>query len=105
MVLAMDTPAGSHRINLHLVSDATGETLNAIARATTVQFEHADIIYHRWSLIRTRFQLHRVIEGIEHEPGPVLSTLVDRALRGQLIARRVRGTVYRPSLPYLGEVQ
>src|SRR5580698_763705 len=72
------------RINLHLVSDATGETLNAIARATTVQFEHADIIYHRWSLIRTRFQLHRVIEGIEHEPGPVLSTLVDRALRAEL---------------------
>ena len=74
----------SQRINLHLVSDATGETLNAIARATTVQFEHADIIYHRWSLIRTRFQLHRVLEGVEHEPGPVLSTLVDRALRDQL---------------------
>src|SRR6201986_2587809 len=72
------------RINLHLVSDATGETLNAIARATTVQFEQADIIHHRWSLIRTRFQLHRVIDGIEHEPGPVLSTLVDRALRGEL---------------------
>ena len=73
-----------HRINLHLVSDATGETLNAIARATTVQFEHAEIIYHRWSLIRTRFQLHRVLEGVEHEPGPVLSTLVDRALRDEL---------------------
>ena len=56
------------RINLHLVSDATGETLNAIARATTVQFEQAEINYHRWSLIRTRFQLHRVLEGIEHEP-------------------------------------
>lgn len=74
----------NQRINLHLVSDATGETLNAIARATTVQFEHADIIHHRWSLIRTRFQLHRVLEGIEHEPGPVLSTLVDRALRSEL---------------------
>src|SRR5579872_264251 len=73
-----------HRINLHLVSDATGETLNAIARATTVQFEHADIIYHRWSLIRTRFQLHRLLEGIEQEPGPVLSTLVDKAMRGEL---------------------
>jgi regulator of PEP synthase PpsR (kinase-PPPase family) len=72
------------RINLHLVSDATGETLNAIARATTVQFEHAQITHHRWSLIRTRFQLHRVLEGIEHEPGPVLSTLVDRALRTEL---------------------
>jgi regulator of PEP synthase PpsR (kinase-PPPase family) len=74
----------THRINLHLVSDATGETLNAIARATTVQFEHADIVYHRWSLIRTRFQLHRVLQGIEHESGPVLSTLVDRSLRGEL---------------------
>jgi len=72
------------RINLHLVSDATGETLNAIARATTVQFEHVQIQHHRWSLIRTRFQLHRVLEGIEAEPGPVLSTLVDRALRADL---------------------
>ena len=71
----------SPRINLHLVSDATGETLNSIARATVSQFEHLNLIYHRWSLIRTRFQLHRVLEGIETEPGPVLSTVVDRALR------------------------
>src|SRR5262249_59093525 len=77
---AILTAMPDRRVNLHLVSDATGETLNAIVRATTVQFEHAEIFYHRWSLIRTRFQLHRVIEGIEHEPGPVLSTLVDRAL-------------------------
>jgi regulator of PEP synthase PpsR (kinase-PPPase family) len=41
------------------------------------------ILNHR-CLIRTRFQLPRVIEGIEHEPGPVLSTLVDRALRAEL---------------------
>src|SRR4051795_7028700 len=74
----------SNRIDLHLISDATGETLNAIVRATTAQFDQADITYHRWSLIRTRFQLHRVIEGIEAEPGPVLSTLVDRALRSEL---------------------
>ena len=73
-----------HRINLHLVSDATGETLNSIARATVAQFEHADILHHRWSLVRTRFQLHRVLEGIEAEPGPVLSTLVERGLRAEL---------------------
>lgn len=72
------------RLNLHLVSDATGETLNAIARATTAQFEHVSIVHHRWSLIRTRFQLHRVLEGIESEPGPVLSTLLDKALRLEL---------------------
>src|ERR1700722_14411133 len=72
------------RINLHLVSEATGETVNTLARATTAQFQTAHIIMHRWSLIRTSFQLHRVLEGIEHEPGPVLSTLIDHALRGEL---------------------
>ena len=73
-----------HRINLHLVSDATGETLNNLARATIVQFKHAEVVHHRWNMIRTRFQLHRVIEGIEAEPGPVLSTIVDQGLRAEL---------------------
>ena len=71
-------------MNLHLVSDATGETLNSIARATVSQFEQPEVVYHRWSLIRTRFQLHRVLEGIEAEPGPVLSTVIDKALRNDL---------------------
>ena len=74
----------SDRMNLHLLSDATGETLNSIARATVAQFEHANLLYHRWSLVRTRFQLHRVLEGIEAEPGPVLSTLVEKSLRAEL---------------------
>jgi len=71
-------------MNLHLVSDATGETLNSIARATVSQFECPSVTYHRWSLIRTRFQLHRVLEGIEAEPGPVMSTVIDKALRHDL---------------------
>ena len=101
------------RINLHLVSEATGETLNTLARATTAQFENAHIILHRWSLIRTSFQLHRVLEGIEHEPGPVLSTLVDPALRGdlELTCRRLNLPVVNVLDPvmnmlqeYIGEV-
>jgi [pyruvate, water dikinase]-phosphate phosphotransferase / [pyruvate, water dikinase] kinase len=71
-------------INLHLVSDSTGETLNSIARATIARFEDAHVLAHRWSLIRSRLQLDRVLEGIEHEPGPVLFTLVDRSLRHAL---------------------
>jgi regulator of PEP synthase PpsR (kinase-PPPase family) len=95
------------RINLHLVSDATGETLNSIARATTVQFEHAQIMHHRWSLVRTRFQLHRVLEGIEHEPGPVLSTLLDRALRSELetTCRRLNVTLVNVLDPVLNVLQ
>ena len=68
-------------INLHLVSDSTGETLNSIARATLARFENHHVIHHRWSLVRSRLQLDRVLEGIEHEPGPVLYTLVDSSLR------------------------
>ncbi len=74
----------TQRMNLHLVSDATGETLNSIARASVAQFDNVQVVHHRWSLIRTRLQPHRVIEWIESEPGPVLSSMMDRALRGDL---------------------
>jgi len=74
----------SRQINLHLVSDSTGETLNSIARATLARFDTHHVIHHRWSLIRSRLQLDRVLEGLEHEPGPVLFTLVDRSLRHAL---------------------
>ena len=95
------------RLNLHLVSDATGETLNSIARATVSQFEHASIVYHRWSLVRTRFQLHRVLEGIEAEPGPVLSTLLDRGLRDDLarVCERLQLSVVNVLDPVLGMLQ
>jgi regulator of PEP synthase PpsR (kinase-PPPase family) len=95
------------RMNLHLISDATGETINAIARATTVQFDHVDIIYHRWSLIRSRLQLHRVIGGIEAEPGPVLSTLVDRGLNVELEAacQRLAVPVINVLQPVMGLLQ
>ncbi|HEV7458779.1 MAG TPA: pyruvate, water dikinase regulatory protein [Roseococcus sp.] len=67
--------------NLHLVSDSTGETLNSIARAALARFDQPGVIQHRWFLVRSRLNLDRVIEGIEHEPGPVMFTLVDRSLR------------------------
>ncbi len=68
-------------VNLHLVSDSTGETLNSIARATLSRFDEPHVIHHRWSLIRSRLQLDRVLDGIEAEPGPVLFTVADRSLR------------------------
>ena len=97
----------TERLNLHLVSDATGETLNSIARATVSQFEQASIVYHRWSLVRTRFQLHRVLEGIEAEPGPVLSTLLDRGLRDDLarVCERLELSVVNVLDPVLSMLQ
>ncbi len=74
------------RLDIHLISDATGDTLNALARAAVAQFDDPHVNYHRWSLIRSRLQLHRVLEGIQAEPGPVLCSLVDDALREELDA-------------------
>ncbi|ACI51787.1 protein of unknown function DUF299 [Gluconacetobacter diazotrophicus PA1 5] len=74
----------SHSIVLHLVSDATGQTLDSVVRASVAQFDHAEITYHRWNLIRTRAQLRRVLEGIERDPGPVLSSVVDPRLLHEL---------------------
>ncbi len=74
------------KLNIHLISDATGDMLNALARAAIAQFDEAQVNIHRWSLVRSRLQLHRVLEGIQAEPGPVLCSLVDDALRGELDA-------------------
>jgi [pyruvate, water dikinase]-phosphate phosphotransferase / [pyruvate, water dikinase] kinase len=89
-------------INLHLVSDSTGETLNSIARATLARFEDHHVVPHRWSLIRSRLQLDRVLEGLRQEPGPVLFTLVDRSLRHALEEACERLGV--PSLSILDQV-
>jgi regulator of PEP synthase PpsR (kinase-PPPase family) len=76
----------TQKLDIHLISDATGDTLTAIARAAIAQFDESQVTYHRWSLIRSRLQMHRVLEGIQAEPGPVLCSLVDEALRGELDA-------------------
>jgi len=74
----------SYKLNIHLISDATGDTLSALARAAVAQFDETHVMYHRWSLIRSRLQLHRVLEGVQAEPGPVLCSLVDDGLRAEL---------------------
>ena len=71
--------------HMHLVSDATGETVNSVARACLVQFEGAEPIEHSWTLIRTKGQIQKVLAGIAAEPGPVLFTFVNRELRGVLL--------------------
>lgn len=72
------------KINLHLVSDSTGETVGSVARAALVQFEHVEVEEFNWTLIRSKTQLERVIASIQENPGPVMYTLVDNALRDLL---------------------
>src|SRR6185312_8860443 len=73
------------RFHLHLVSDATGDTVHSVARACLVQFEGAEAIEHIWSMVRTKSQVERVIAGVEANPGLVLYTLVNETLRQPLV--------------------
>ena len=76
---------GRNYFHLHLVSDATGETLIAVSRAVTAQFQGVSSIEHVYPLIRTRAQLDRAIADVESAPGIVLFTLVDRELSEALV--------------------
>ena len=66
--------------HLHLISDATGETLLAAGRAASAQYKDARAIEHIYPLIRTERQLAKVFEEIDQEPGIVLYTVVDQKL-------------------------
>ena len=77
---------GRNYFHLHLVSDATGETLIAVSRAATAQYQGVSSIEHIYPLVRTHEQLDRVISEIEAAPGLVLFTLVDQELSARLEA-------------------
>lgn len=81
-------PLGPARLatyfHVHLVSDSTGETLNAMAKAVTARFDGVIPIEHIYSLVRSAKQMERVLQEVESAPGVVLHTLVDRDLREQL---------------------
>lgn len=70
--------------HLHLVSDSTGETVSAVARSAMAQFEKVDVDEHVWSLMRTKGQVDRALEGIRENPGFVMYTIADKALRKKL---------------------
>ena len=70
--------------HVHLVSDSTGETLNAMAKAVVARFDGVIPIEHIYALVRSDRQMERVLAEIASAPGVVLHTLVDRELRDQL---------------------
>lgn len=82
------------RVHLHLVSDATGETLESVVKAALAQFEGVDVAKHYWPMIRSPKQMNRVMEDIAERPGLVLYTLVNDTIREVLQERcRTMGLV------------
>lgn len=70
--------------HLHMISDATGETLITVGRAAAAQYREMRPVEHIHSMVRTRKQLDMIVTALEEEPGIVLYTLVDKELGERL---------------------
>jgi regulator of PEP synthase PpsR (kinase-PPPase family) len=79
--------------HLHLISDATGETLHAVTKAALAQFDGVNVQEHSHTLVRSERQLLRAVDYIREHPGLVLFTLVNQELRSELINQCVLITV------------
>lgn len=70
---------------LHKISDATGDTLDVVVRACLGQFPHVKSVEEkRWTMVRSKDMVNKVLEGISARPGFVIFTLVDDELSEQL---------------------
>ena len=87
---------GASYFHLHLVSDATGETLITVARAAAAQYASVSPVEHMHPLVRSHKQLDRVLAEIENSPGIVLYTLLEKEL-----ATRLEETCRNLGVPYL----
>jgi regulator of PEP synthase PpsR (kinase-PPPase family) len=76
-----DSPmADTNYFHLHLVSDATGETLIMVARAAAAQYANVAPVEHLYPMVRSRRQLDLALNEITESPGVVLYTLLDDEL-------------------------
>jgi len=88
--------------HLHLVSDATGETLAMVARAAAAQYANVSPVEHLFPMVRSKKQLDRALTEITEQPGIVLYTLLEEDLI-QLLEDKCRELAV-PCMSVLGPV-
>jgi len=89
----------SKKINIHLISDSTGETLSSISRAVMSQFENTEAKEFVWPLVRTITHIDRIISSIKENPGIILYTI----LKDELI-EKLRLYCYKNGLPCISAI-
>jgi [pyruvate, water dikinase]-phosphate phosphotransferase / [pyruvate, water dikinase] kinase len=88
--------------HLHLVSDATGETLITVARAAAAQYANVSPVEHLYPMVRSKKQLDVALVEISDSPGLVLYTLLEEDLI-QLLEKKCR-ELGLPCMSILGPV-
>lgn len=68
------------KINLHMISDSTGETILLVTKAAISQFKDIKVKKYMWSLVRTEKHLDKVFEVLKQKNGIVFFTMSDLSL-------------------------
>lgn len=89
-------------INIHLISDSTGETLSSVSRAVLSQFEGVESKDFIWPLVRTESQIQHVMESIAQSPGIVMYTILQDDLISAL--RKKCYEMKIPCIPVLSHI-
>ncbi|HJV36934.1 pyruvate, water dikinase regulatory protein [Geomonas sp.] len=66
--------------HVYLLSDATGETVEKVARAALTQFKDIDVRLHRVGSIRNQDDILRALDEVSGAPGIIFYTLVNSEL-------------------------
>jgi regulator of PEP synthase PpsR (kinase-PPPase family) len=72
-------------LEIHIVSDSTGDTAARVARAATHQFADVEIEMVRHARVHSRDQLDRALQEAEGKPAAIFYTLVDADLRQAVV--------------------
>ena len=67
--------------HLHLVSDATGETLITVARAAAAQYANVHPVEHLYPMVRSRKQLDHALAEISEPADPLVRAASRRILK------------------------
>ena len=83
-------------INIHLVSDSTGETIESTVSATISQFPDVNRKEFFWPMTRTEDQIKDITENLKKNPGIVVFSIVDDNNRALL-----ENSCKKMNIPYI----
>jgi regulator of PEP synthase PpsR (kinase-PPPase family) len=72
---------GGTKIVLHLVSPASGDLVEVMARTLVAQFADITPVRHFWQMVRSRKDVDAVLAGVAEKGGFVLHTIIDGEIR------------------------
>lgn len=64
-------------LHLHLISDASGETVDMVASAVISQFEGIHVVKHFWPLVRSFDNIDEAIKVVARSGGIVIQTMLN----------------------------